>query len=437
MKKLHYLLERRFFFLLLVTVLAFAQTSCTKDNDEPSTTEKTQAAEKLMVAIMREWYLWNSDLPQSVDVSKYSSPDALLDALRNTKDKWSFIMDWDEYVSYFSEGEYIGHGISMGEDEQGNLRIAFIFKDSPLADSGVTRGWIIKSINGTTITSETDVSSLLGDDEVGVQNTFVFQDLNGQSHQITSAKKAISINSVLCRTALTAGGKKVGYISFETFIETSMNELAEAFGYFAGQDIDELVVDLRYNGGGLMDVATYMSGLMASGIAGGKTLVKVEHNQARSAYDTTYTIPSGVSSPSLNRVFFIASKGTASASEVLINGLKPYMDVYIVGDSTYGKPVGMYGFDLSTYGYAFVPICFKLSNANGYGDYFDGMPADAYVDDDLTHDFGDPQEAELSTVLSYITNGSFTVKKAYVKKSPAAFGFNKLTKGIQSDYRIF
>ena len=100
----------------------------------------------------------------------------------------------------------------------------------------------------------------------------------------------------------------------------------------------------------------------------------------------------------------IATKGTASASEVIINGLEPYLNVVQVGTASHGKPVGMIKYDLDGLNYILAPITFILTNSEGFGDYYDGLPADIYVEDDLAHDFGEG-EACLTDALAYIETG--------------------------------
>lgn len=436
MKK-SYLIRNRYVFQLVFVLflLAVSFSSCNKDDDDQfSQEEQYLSVKRKIYSVMKYWYLWNKELP-SVNSSNYNTPEAYLNALRNVKDRYSFIMDRTEFLNYFNQGTYYGHGISIGADADGRLRVVFIYNDSPLKAEGVTRGWIIKSINGTLIEPGVDVNALLGKNEAGVQNTFVFIDLQGQEHTIISAKKEVQINSVLYKGILQAGARKTGYLVFETFIETSKSELDDAFGYFRSEGVNEMILDLRYNGGGEMKIAVHLAGLLASQVAGGKLLVKMEHNADRQSYDTILTVPHYSQVLNIDRLFFIASRGTASASEVLMNGLSPWMDTYSVGDSTYGKPVGMYAFDFKPDPYFFVPICFKLSNASGFGDYFDGLPADYYVEDDLNHDFGDPQEAQLNAVLTYISEGHWPVKKIF-RKPVTGFGLDKL-KGIQAEYKIF
>jgi C-terminal processing protease CtpA/Prc len=421
-------------FLLHTLLLSFALlffSSCYKEDEEPS---NVQVVNSNIYQVMKTYYLWYREIP-SVNPDSYKTPYALLDAIRSRKDRWSSIMTWEQFHSYFEEGDYVGHGVSFKGDEEGNLVVAFLFDNSPLKIAGVERGWILKSVNGTGITPQTNFNTLFGEDVAGVENTFIFEDLAGQSQTIISKKQIISINTVLEKKILDAGGKNVGYLAFESFITPSTQELDSAFAYFNSTGIQELIVDLRYNGGGQMDVAQHLAGLISSSTLGGKIFCKYQHNDRVSSLDTTVTIPEGMSSPDINRVFFIASRGSASASEALINGLDPWMDVQVVGDSTYGKSVGMYVLDFSAYGYMFMPVCFKLSNANDFGDYLSGLPANAYVDDDLKHALGSPDELCTKAILQYISTGSYpATKKSFVQRP--AFRLYNLP-GIKAQNPIF
>ena len=171
----NFLTGRWLLFLVFSFVLV---SSCKKDEDDVqlALTDQYLSVKKKMYSVMKYWYLWNHDLP-TVNSASYSTPEAYLNALRNKKDRFSFIMDRNEFLDYFNEGTYYGHGISIGADEEGNLRVVFIYDDSPLKKAGVSRGWIIQSINGTLIQPGIDVTALLGKNEVGVENTFVFIDL--------------------------------------------------------------------------------------------------------------------------------------------------------------------------------------------------------------------------------------------------------------------
>jgi carboxyl-terminal processing protease len=418
--------------LLLIGMLGCIFASCTKEVDDPS---QTETVNKKVYQYMKYFYYWNEELP-SINPTKYESPGKVLEALRNPLDRWSYMMSRTEYISYFQQGSYIGYGLSFRGDDSANLVVAFVYNDSPLKAKGVERGWKLKSVNGTTISPSVDFTTLFGANSVGVSNEMVFEDLDGKLDTISSSKKEVSINTVLEKKILDTGTEKVGYLAFESFIAPSKDELNDAFSYFNTTGINDLVVDLRYNGGGQMDIAVQLAGLIASDIAGGRNFVNIHYNNILATqYDTSLSIPTGVTSPGLHRVFFIADRGSASASEVVINGLEPWMDVQIVGDSTYGKPMGMNVFDFDPYDYVLIPICFKLSNANNYGDYFDGLPPDAFADDDLRHELGSPEESCFKAVLEYIKTGTYPAVKKSMIKAPD-FGISKLH-GLKGEHPVF
>ncbi len=127
--------------------------------------------------------------------------------------------------------------------------------------------------------------------------------------------------------------------------------------------------------------------------------------------DTTLNLPGNANGLTLNRMFFIATRNTASASELLINGVKPYITSDITaGDTTHGKPVGMYAFPFTYYDYVVLPVSFKYTNANDEGDFYEGIAPNLQAMDDLTRDFGDPQEESLKAILDYINTGSVQLK---------------------------
>jgi hypothetical protein len=197
---------------------------------------------------------------------------------------------------------------------------------------------------------------------------------------------------------------KVGYLDYTQFVSYSLNDLTAAVSSFAAQGASELVLDLRYNGGG--DVATSRD--LASLIAGARVAGQVfaslrfnDKNQARNE-DFRFGVPAA-SMGSLPRVFVIASGGTASASELVINGLKPFMDVVLVGETTYGKPYGFEPFDYC--GTTYNAVNFESVNSLGVGGYTAGFAPTCPVADDLDHALGDPNEGRLKAALGYIATG--------------------------------
>ncbi|MGH8370618.1 MAG: S41 family peptidase, partial [Gammaproteobacteria bacterium] len=168
--------------------------------------------------------------------------------------------------------------------------------------------------------------------------------------------------------------------------------------------VDELVIDERYNGGGLLSVAQHLGSLIASSGDVGQTFAKLSFNDRHSDQDQTYKFDQESNALGLSRIVFITTSATASASELIINALAPYVDVVTIGSTTFGKPVGENGFDICKD--VLYPMTFKMTNAAGYGDYFDGFAPTCPAVDDLDHPLGESDESSLATALYYIANGN-------------------------------
>lgn len=383
-------------------------TSCTKDKIFPPDTDEVEELHLLM----NEWYYWKDSI-SDVDPEDYSSPEDLLEAMRYLpRDKWSYVTTQAEHSQFYDEGTYVGYGFGYAPDAEGYMRITFLYDNSDLRTYGIVRGWKIKEVNGVSIDENSNLNDLLGSDEIGVSNIITFESPEGVSVTETFEKKLITMNTVGEAQVITRGAHRVGYFVFKSFINPSIDELDSAFTSFLNEGADDLVVDLRYNGGGLLDVASYLAGLIIPDQVNGEVFVKYEHNKDRSNNDKNDIFVQNAKSLRLNKVYFIAGKGSASASEVIINSLEPYLtDVYIVGNDTYGKPVGMYSFLSNISNLIYVPISFKMLNADGFGGYYEGLKADCYVEDDISHNFGEG-EAILEEVLHHIEYGSFSSIKS-------------------------
>jgi carboxyl-terminal processing protease len=284
-------------------------------------------------------------------------------------------------------------------------------------------------INGTTVNRNSDFVSLLGDNKAGVTNQFTFESPEGKQETFTVAKREVKINTVLYADTVSVGNELAGHIVFEGFIGPSVLELDSVFNFFAGQHISDLILDLRYNGGGSLGVALYLSSLIAGNKVGSQVFAKLENNNKHTDQNETMKLDSLPNLLNLNRIFILTSRGTASASEMVVNCLKPYIDVKLIGDTTYGKPVGMYTFTMKGSDLAFVPICFRLLNADGQGNYFNGIPVDIPAMDDFALGFGDPKEAGFHAALYYIENGTAppVQKRGIINQKPL---FNRV-KGLQ------
>ena len=172
----------------------------------------------------------------------------------------------------------------------------------------------------------------------------------------------------------------------------------------------ELVLDLRYNGGGLVDVAVHLASLIGGARISGQVMINWTHNDKVGPILNKVTRFNETPEQTLNlqRLVVITTRSSASASELIINSLRPYMPVTVIGDTTYGKPVGQYGFNFCEK--VLVPVAFSLKNANNEGDFFDGIPADCAAPDDITHQLGDPAEASYAEALTFIRTGACSAR---------------------------
>lgn len=401
----------RFRFIWLAAVIAsFLATSlissCRKDDDEEEIERIAENEE--FYDLMVDWYYWYDEMPD-INPSMFMSPYEVLEALRKRPlDRWSYISTREEFDSYYLESKFIGYGFGSAWDNDGKLRVTFTFNTTDLYEKGVRRSWIIDKINGSTLQPGTNINQLLGANEVGVSNSFLFIKPDGSQEEMTIEKKEVFMNTVLHKEVLETGGKKAGYLVFKGFTTPSFDELDEVVDFFKAAGIDELILDLRYNGGGQTNVANYLASIIGGAEVTDKPFAKYQYNDKRAdSQNFTDTFKVVQNNLQLERLITIATRSTASASEMVINGLKPFKPVIIIGNNTYGKPMGMNAWYYGNL-YAFVPVTFKIANANDEGDYFEGFIPDSYAGDDTSREFGDPEEASLKEALRFIETGTFS-----------------------------
>jgi C-terminal processing protease CtpA/Prc len=411
--------------VILLSFLILGFSSCKKKDVTPAVTSPTvdQEARDYLYDTMNQYYFWYNLMPVVVKTD-YQDPYELMDAMMyKTLDRWSFVETYEEYLN-MDQGAFVGHGISMGLDQSNQVRIAEIYNLSPLYSLGVRRGWIVKKLNGTDLApifianDGTAYNQLIGAATVGLTNTFLFQTPAGKDSTITSAKASFTLNTVIVADTLQLKSGITGHLVFDQFIPPSNDELQTAFTYFSQNNVKDLIVDLRYNGGGDLSVLTNMASYVAGAAQVNNPFLIATFNDKNTAYNTTFNFTTVPSPLSVSKVIVITTRGTASASEDFINGLKPILDVRTLGDTTNGKPVGMVGFPYQT-SYMFWPITFSLVNSAGQGDFYKGFAPDKYVPDDITHDWSDRNEACLKEAIYYLEHGSVSSKGLYVGGKPS------------------
>ncbi len=402
-------------YAVMILLLGTLASSCKKDNENDVSTATADVRDSVYW-YSQEMYLWRDRLPSKAtfNPTSYQTPEAVMEKVRtysplgtNGKnlDRWSFAMtkkDWDNVASGAS-GDL---GMSFGFIAANDLRVAFVYKNSDPGKQGVQRGWQVTSVDG--IAATTSNADALSKALFKESMQITFKKPDGTSQTLSLKVASYQTNPVLTRSIISQNGKRIGYIAFGTFLgATAAAELDEAFAYFKSNNVTDLIFDERYNGGGEVELAEKIANLIAPRSVAGKLMYKDTHNQKYTSWNETVNFDKTLPASNLNlsQVVFIATGETASASELLINVLKPYMTVKVVGETTYGKPAGYYPFPVMNY-YAF-PLAVKQVNANNYGEYYEGLPVDRQQADDVTRNWGDPQELCVKDALSFITTGQF------------------------------
>jgi carboxyl-terminal processing protease len=405
--------QGRLFAAVLLTGLSFScgggssPTSSDGGGNAGSTNCTTLGQCTFVRDVLQSYYYWYKELPNP-DPGSFSSPEAYLEAVRyRTLDSsFSYITSKAASDAFYSESQFIGFGLSYKRTGDVELRIAQTFPGSPAAETGMDRGDFLVSVNGRTVADllqTGDISTIFGPEQVGVTADLAWRTPGGQDRQATLAKRLVTIPTVSQTAVLDAGSSRVGYIHFRNFVQPSVEALSTAFTQIRDAGATELVLDLRYNGGGFVSVAQHLAGLVGGPPLVGQIFVQFIHNDKQTSRNTAYRFEAKPQALGVTRLVVIATRGSASASEAVINGLRPYMDVKVVGDTTLGKPVGQYGFDFCEK--VLYPVSFLVTNALGQADYFNGIPADCAAADDVDHPLADPGEASLAEALYVVRSG--------------------------------
>jgi carboxyl-terminal processing protease len=362
-------------------------------------------------AYMEDRYFWSANL-RSPDTGAATMDAYFRSMLFNPPDRYSYSQSTASFNQFFNEGERTGFGYSLGwaDAAQTILKVLYVEPLSPVAAAGLLRGETIESIDGYTPVQVAG-GSLPSVTTAGVNRTFTVRDAANVQRTFSATSANFALSPVLARNTFdvaTAGGNvKAGYLMFQEFINAGSAPLATAFDEFRAAGVTELVVDMRYNGGGSLTVARNLGSLIGGGTVNGRTFAQLRFNEKHAAENFTYSFNSAVAPTTplsgLTRVFVITSPSTASASEVLINSLKPFMTVVQIGGTTFGKP---YGFQpREACGTTYNAVNFDTVNAAGVGGYSNGLAAACTVADDLTKQFGDATEGRTAAAISYIQTG--------------------------------
>ena len=448
------LTSRFWLFLVLLPLLSLLQ-GCPVKEDPPVTDEEAEkiaadpdykAKSFLRKEYMNVYYYWRDQVMSRNAAYKpydYEIYD-FFDALLYSSDRWSWMSDKEYYVSS-ETGVYTGTwGVSLAQAvDLGDysIHIRYMYPGSPFEEFGVTRGAVITRINGTSVEDDEngftqEKLNYFNENYGKSPQTFTFRLVDGRDTTFT-AQKAMSLSTspvletrVFQPDEFPGLTEPVGYFHYLSFLANFLDDIDAAMKTFLDAGVKKLIVDLRYNGGGDSRASQRLIDYLAPASTEGLPYVVRHFNNYLRSQDKSFSdenntsyISEGVSHLDLDGLYFIVGSGSASASEMVINGLRPYMGdkMQLVGNTTYGKPNGMYVFiypgsdsdydrfyddDFSTLQWVFLPICFYNMNSEGEQIPDTGFVPDNKRIDDVFHDFG-VEEDLIKACLTHIATGEY------------------------------
>ncbi|MEE4318012.1 MAG: S41 family peptidase [Erythrobacter sp.] len=384
--------------------------------------------------MLNEWYLFPS-LLANANPAAFNDLNDYLDArvaparAQNRDRFFTFATSIAEENALINSGASAGFGIRLFFDSQANrVFVTEAYEGANGLAAGLDRGSEITAI-GTSSANLQSVSSLmasggpqavinaLGPSTAGTTRVLRFTQPSGPTIERSITKTDFALDPISDRYGaliINEGGKRVGYLNLRTFIVAdAANQLRNAFGQFGAEGVSELIIDLRYNGGGLVDVADTLGDLMGQGLTGqvwSKTVLRA----SKAGDNQTRVFRSEANAITPTRIAFITTGASASASELVTNSMIPYLgnNMALVGANTFGKPVGQFGFDLAACDLRVRAVTFQTVNADDEGEYFTGLasvvPNTCRAGDDLSRPLGDPREASIAAALDFLAGRSCT-----------------------------
>ncbi|MES3109384.1 S41 family peptidase [Sphingomonas aurantiaca] len=383
---------------------------------------------------LREWYLFPDTLPATLSPASYTTVDDYIDALTATaraqrKDRFfTYLTSIKAEDAYYASGSSAGFGLRFALDQSGRrLFAAEAFEGAPGLAAGIDRGTEIVAI-GTTSTNLRTVSAIiaaegtagltnaLGPDTVGTARVMQVSDAAG-TRTVTVTKADFSLLPVSTRYGakiIQDGGQSVGYINLRTFIKTAEPALKTAFADFRAKGVTRVIIDLRYNGGGLIETAEYLGDLLGGARSTSEVFDYVTFRTEKASNNTTRFFAPKAESIAPTRIAFIGTGGTASASELVINAFTPYLhtNAGLIGTNTYGKPVGQIALDKVACDDRLRVVALATQNAARNGNYYDGLAstveASCQASDEIAYQLGDPLESSTRQALNFLAGRSCT-----------------------------
>lgn len=380
---------------------------------------------------LNEWYLFPELLDLSVNAASFTDLQAYIDALvaparAQARDRYfTYITSIAEENRLIQTGSNAGFGIRLSYDTAANrVYVLEAFEGAPGFAAGIDRGTELLSINGTSVASlmasggANAVSDALGPTQAGISRTLTFRPLNGATTTATVTKTEFTLDPVSDRYGVKilddGAGGRAGYINLRTFIvQDAGPQLRAAVQQFKAAGINRVILDFRYNGGGLVSVAKLLGDLLAADKTG-QVFSRTVLRPSKSSQNETDLFAAQPEAIAATKIAVIGRSGTASASELVANAFIPYLgpSLALVGANTFGKPVGQFAFDRSACDDRLRAVAFRTVNRDGGGDYYTGlaavMPRTCAAEDGIFRPLGDPEEASTKAALDFLAGRSCT-----------------------------
>ncbi|SBV34996.1 Peptidase S41 [uncultured Sphingopyxis sp.] len=387
-----------------------------------------------------EWYLFPGDVASGVNPGDYGDVQTYIDALVKpafdlNKDRgFTYITSIAEENAFISRGSNAGFGILLAYDAANQrIVIAEAYEGTPALAAGIDRGTAIVGI-GTNSGNVRTVASIvaaegrqgltdaLGPNDPGVSRVLRITDAAG-TREVTVTKADYALDPVSDRYGakiISEGGRRYGYLNLRSFIEPADNQLTAAFADFRAQGVTDIIIDFRYNGGGLVATANLMGDLLGRNRNSSEIFSQTRFRAEKSVENDQHYFPSPARPESIapTRIAFIGTGSTASASELVINSMLPYLgtNMTLVGSNTYGKPVGQIARDKRECDDRMRVVAFATGNADGQSDYYDGLAPkianSCAANDDLAFPLGDPREASIRAAIDFLAGNACTTRIA-------------------------
>ncbi|WP_133365912.1 S41 family peptidase [Qipengyuania sediminis] len=399
---------------------------------------------------LNEWYLFPELLDLTVNPASFTDVQTYIDALvaparAQARDRYfTYITSIAEENRLIQTGSNAGFGIRLSYDTAANrVYVLEAFEGAPGFAAGIDRGTEILSINGTSVASlmasggANAVSDALGPTQAGVTRTLTFRPLGGTDQTREITKTEFSLDPVSDRYGVKlladGAGGQVGYINLRTFIvQDAGPQLRAAVAQFKAAGVNRVILDFRYNGGGLVSVAKLLGDLLAADKTG-QVFSRTVLRPSKSSENETDLFAAQPEAIAATRIAVIGHSGTASASELVANAFIPYLGtgLALVGANTFGKPVGQFAFDRSACDDRLRAVTFRTVNRDGGGDYYTGlasvMPRTCAAGDDFLRPLGDAEEASTKTAVDFLAGRSCT---------PITAGGGVTAQGAGDRYRL-